>query len=400
MGRTFRTRSIAALVLALGAMAWLPPLDWGAPPDTIARKIQISFGMELQENALGQVLIVGITPGSPAALKGLRADDVILGVNKVTVVSVREVAAILDKVAPGKGAEFQISRDGRDFIVMLTVPTPAVQKAEKERAPLPDKRAAAFGMVLLEDGSGQALVSKVSLNSPAFQAGIREGDFVVALGGEEAASFADLLSRAIEIVDHERPGTEVAVGILRGDKPQTVSLVLPETLPFLRRMALPREGARMPSVRTAVARLQPLASQQATKMPQPIGGLVTFRRDPEAVEVYAEIQGLPPGRYRLVIHEWGDTGDLEKTAGGVYAPGPAAPAPAQAVLVQPGNLGDIEAGADGRAVLKRQVENLILDGPNSIIGRVLILHAETEPAPGSLGPMVAYGVIGVGHPLR
>jgi Cu/Zn superoxide dismutase len=155
-------------------------------------------------------------------------------------------------------------------------------------------------------------------------------------------------------------------------------------------------------VRTAVARLYPAAAPQSLgqQQPQP-AGLVMFRRDPEAVEVYSELSGLAPGaKYQLVIHQYGDIADdPAKGAGGIYSPEQTGPAPQQ-LLVVPGNLGMVEGGQDGRAVLKREVEGLLLNGPNSIVGRVVALHEVSPQTPEALGPIVAYGVIGVGNPLR
>ncbi|MFP4058183.1 MAG: S1C family serine protease [Candidatus Brocadiia bacterium] len=62
----------------------------------------------------------------------------------------------------------------------------------------------------LERESG-ALVADVSLFSPAGEAGIREGDVVVAYGGEEMASARDLQAAVLRTA----PGTEVPVALER-----------------------------------------------------------------------------------------------------------------------------------------------------------------------------------------
>ena len=43
-----------------------------------------------------------------------------------------------------------------------------------------------------------------------------------------------------------------------------------------------------------------------------------------------------------------------------------------------GDLGNVEAGADGKATYDRSDEKIMLYGPNSIIGRSMVCHAGTD----------------------
>jgi len=66
-----------------------------------------------------------------------------------------------------------------------------------------------------------------------------------------------------------------------------------------------------------------------------------------------------------------------------------------------GDLGNIEANENGRAsLLKIYIDpNLTLNGPNSIIGRAVIVHSGeddlTSQPTGNAGSRVACGVIGI-----
>src|SRR5436190_229486 len=65
-------------------------------------------------------------------------------------------------------------------------------------------------------------------------------------------------------------------------------------------------------------------------------------------------------------------------------------------------VGDIEAGADGKVKIDLTDSMMRLDGPNSIIGRGVIVHGQaddlkSQPA-GNAGPRQACAAIGVAKP--
>jgi len=70
-----------------------------------------------------------------------------------------------------------------------------------------------------------------------------------------------------------------------------------------------------------------------------------------------------------------------------------------------GDLGNIEADAHGKAVLKVNDEQLKLIGPHSIIGRTVVVHEgvddlglgghELSPSTGNAGGRLTCGVIGI-----
>ena len=64
-----------------------------------------------------------------------------------------------------------------------------------------------------------------------------------------------------------------------------------------------------------------------------------------------------------------------------------------------GDLGNITANENGVAALDRNDTHLSLDGPNSILGRGVIIHAGaddlTSQPTGAAGARLGIGVIGV-----
>lgn len=134
-----------------------------------------------------------------------------------------------------------------------------------------------------------------------------------------------------------------------------------------------------------------------------VSGTVTFMREGGSVKVVADLSGLKPGTHGFHIHEFGDCSSSDGTsAGGHFNPASmphGAPADKQR---HAGDLGNIEAGADGKAHIEITDSVLKLDGKGSIIGRGVIVHAapddlKTQPT-GNAGGRQACGVIGIAKP--
>ncbi len=143
----------------------------------------------------------------------------------------------------------------------------------------------------------------------------------------------------------------------------------------------------------AVAVLEPTQGNNAT-------GQVTFKTQGEGVLVVADFEGLPAGKHGFHVHEKGDCSAPDaSSAGGHYNPentphgAPDAPPSERHV----GDLGNLEAGQDGTAHYERVDPLLSLSGPNSIIGKAVIVHAKaddfTSQPTGDAGPRLACGVI-------
>ena len=156
-----------------------------------------------------------------------------------------------------------------------------------------------------------------------------------------------------------------------------------------------RVAAQKPAAK-AVATLQSTEGNKVT-------GTVTFTQEGDKVKVSAHIMGLTPGKHGFHIHEFGDCSAKDgASAGGHFNPAAAAHGAREASPRHVGDLGNLEAGADGRARVEFVDPLLKLDGPGSILGRGVIVHAaaddfKTQPT-GNAGGRQACGVIGVAKP--
>jgi Cu-Zn family superoxide dismutase len=131
-------------------------------------------------------------------------------------------------------------------------------------------------------------------------------------------------------------------------------------------------------------------------------GTVTFTKVENGIRIEADVTGLGEGMHGFHIHEYGDcTAPDGTSAGGHFNPEGAPHAGPDDDPRHVGDLGNLEADADGNATYTRVDEHLSFSGDHSIIGRAVIVHAgeddlESQPT-GAAGPRVACGVIGIAN---
>ena len=154
--------------------------------------------------------------------------------------------------------------------------------------------------------------------------------------------------------------------------------------------------------KVAVANIQP--SKAATTQPangQPTG-TITFTQTGNQVKVTGEIKGLKPNtKHGFHIHEKGDLSAPDLTsAGGHYNPDGHAHGGPTTSPVHAGDLGNLEADAQGNAKYELTVDNITIDGQkNPIVGKAVIIHAKADDLKsqptGDAGGRIGGGVIEV-----
>lgn len=146
----------------------------------------------------------------------------------------------------------------------------------------------------------------------------------------------------------------------------------------------------------AVAVIQP--TQGST-----VEGRVTFTRVAGGVKVTVDVRGLAPGKHGFHVHEFGDCSAPDGTsAGGHFNPTGEPHAGPSDAKRHTGDLGNIEAGQDGVAMLEYVDARAAFSGDNNVLGRGVIVHAKaddlkTQPT-GDAGGRLGCGVIGVVKP--
>nr|CAE46443.1 superoxide dismutase [Mytilus edulis] len=139
-----------------------------------------------------------------------------------------------------------------------------------------------------------------------------------------------------------------------------------------------------------------------------VTGTVAFSQQngDSAVTVTGELTGLAPGEHGFHVHEFGDNTNGCTSAGSHFNPfGKTHGAPGDEER-HVGDLGNVLANADGKAEIKITDTKLSLTGPQSIIGRTVVVHAdiddlgkggghELSKTTGNTGGRLACGVIGI-----
>jgi len=128
-----------------------------------------------------------------------------------------------------------------------------------------------------------------------------------------------------------------------------------------------------------------------------VRGEVRFYKVDEGVRVVANLEGLAPGQHGFHLHEKGDCSAPDATSAGAHynpAGSPHGAPSAAASARHMGDLGNIEAGPDGKATLER-VDNVLVYA--NLKGLSVLVHASaddltSQPA-GNAGARIGCGVI-------
>jgi Cu-Zn family superoxide dismutase len=143
---------------------------------------------------------------------------------------------------------------------------------------------------------------------------------------------------------------------------------------------------------TAKATLQPKSGTQVT-------GDATFTQDGDKVVVVINARSLTPGKHGVHVHEKGDCSAADaSSAGAHFAPGGGEHAGLDSSNRHAGDLGNLEASADGSALLTVTTDALrVGSGDRDVIGKSIVIHGDpddlkTQPS-GNSGGRIACGVI-------
>lgn len=143
----------------------------------------------------------------------------------------------------------------------------------------------------------------------------------------------------------------------------------------------------------AVAEITPTEGNEAR-------GTIRFTVRNGSLQLAGTIVGLEPGAHGFHIHEMGDCSAPDaSSAGGHYNPrnDPHGSPEDMSTPHHVGDLGNLTASEEGTAEIDVTHNDLQLSGPESLIGKALIVHAgqddlETQPS-GDSGDPVGCGVI-------
>jgi Cu-Zn family superoxide dismutase len=127
-----------------------------------------------------------------------------------------------------------------------------------------------------------------------------------------------------------------------------------------------------------------------------VTGTILLKQEKGHVHVTGEVKGLKPGKHGFHVHMFGDLRAPDGlSAGGHYNPHGKPHGKPDSHERHEGDLGNIDAGADGVAKVDVKAEGLVLA---HVVGRGMVVHADpddfSQPV-GNAGPRIAVGVIGL-----
>ena len=136
-----------------------------------------------------------------------------------------------------------------------------------------------------------------------------------------------------------------------------------------------------------------------------IGGSVKLEDTAKGLKITASLMGVPEGEHGFHIHEFGLCDDAGKAAGSHYNP---MKTPHGDVVkdgvhkAHAGDMGNITAGADGKAIVEVVVPKLTLaGGKESAAGRAIVLHEMKDDMGqpvGNAGARIGCGIVVITGP--
>ncbi|CAL0304054.1 unnamed protein product [Lupinus luteus] len=137
-----------------------------------------------------------------------------------------------------------------------------------------------------------------------------------------------------------------------------------------------------------------------------VEGVVTLTQEDDGpTTVNVRISGLAPGLHGFHLHEYGDTTNGCISTGPHFNPSKLTHGAPEDEVRHAGDLGNIVANADGVAEAIIVDNQIPLTGPNSVVGRALVVHEleddlgkgghELSSTTGNAGGRLACGVVGL-----
>jgi len=183
----------------------------GAEMQNLDPALADAFGLASMQGAV----LVNIVPGSPAEKAGLRPGDVVTAVNGRAVRDAPDLRNQVGLRRVGDKLTLDVLRDGKRMTVSAVV---GARTANTARGAIKNERMAGVSVGEIPQNSpyyGQVagiMVFEVATGTPAWAAGLREGDVITSVNRQQLAdlqSFLALVSRA---------KGQLLLGVLRGNR--------------------------------------------------------------------------------------------------------------------------------------------------------------------------------------
>ena len=187
-----------------------------------------ALGVQLDRESTDGVRVAGLSEFSPAGDAGVEVGDVIRRIGNKKIADYDALVKRLERLKAGQKINVVVQRGDEEveIEVKLTklgrlLDRRSGERAEPQVEPEPSADRATLGVQLERDAEG-AKIYEVLPGSPAAKAGLKDGDVVIEIGGEEVESSAGVA----EALGGQSPGDEISIKIRRGDEELTKKVTL------------------------------------------------------------------------------------------------------------------------------------------------------------------------------
>jgi len=186
----------------------------GVQVQDINQSLANSFKLSNPEGAL----VAKVEPDSAAERAGLKVGDVIVKYDGHPIASAGALAMSVNTTAPGQQATLEVWRDGKPMQITATIGSTSNALSAARSTPTDDQTHLGLTVRPLtsaeqdQAGVNHGLVVE-SAQGPAADAGIQQGDVVLAINGTPVNSVAQMR----ELVHRDRKDDQVALLIQRGN---------------------------------------------------------------------------------------------------------------------------------------------------------------------------------------
>jgi len=200
----------------------------GVTIQSLDQSLAESFGLDKP----GGALVAQVTEDSPADKAGLSSGDIILEFNGRSVDHSSALPPLVGAVVPGETVDMLVLHDGREKTLEVTIETldegQPVRTAEASN-PVGESRLGVKVSAVPDDIAEQmgvahgVLVADTDPEGAAAKAGIRQGDVILSLNGEQI----DSVEQLEDVSDDVAPGKVIPVLVQRERSPIFLALTLP-----------------------------------------------------------------------------------------------------------------------------------------------------------------------------
>ena len=211
-------KNVIAQLMKSGSVSrgWL-----GVNIQNVTKDLAAGLGMSKAEGAL----VSSVNDGSPAAKGGLQPGDVIVAVDGERIEKMRELPRRIARIAAGDDTQMTVIRGGKERTLNVTIG--AMPKADKVASVSPDKvEKPRFGMVLsalndktrtrlgLEKDDTGVLVTNVDPNGIAAAKGVRPGDVIRRVSGQQVSTPEDVIRMVDKALENAKTDERKALLVL------------------------------------------------------------------------------------------------------------------------------------------------------------------------------------------